>query len=200
MSRRSSHLGCLLAVLGLQVAPNGLAGQNVRPCARSQDLAIRSVSIMGAAGTGRALSVVDTLWVPAEGRFADEIYIRVELAPASATRAADSVYISGTMRLRLAADDQRGAAAPSWVEFPIRLVRDTIVSLGRNAVDLGPFSTRALVPWPGIAVQATANSFPTGVVAVASALWIHRAGATTCTEPLGNNLARSRVVPTEFAH
>jgi hypothetical protein len=201
MRRRSHHRAHLLGLLAMLFGLSRVAtSQRVPSCPRPDDIGIRQVAIVGTQRGSAQHLPADTLWVPSEGRFGDAVYVRV--SPIVATsRSGDSIYAAATIQLMLRAATAPGAATQDLVPFPIRTVRDTIVALTPGeSVTLGPFSTNDLIPWPGIAVEATANSLPIGVVAVAWILRTRRSTPPTCTEPLKNNVRRSRLVTLDFAY
>jgi len=192
------RLTAVSAVLCLTLVAYGHAQGAHRACSATRDLAVTEVSILGQDGRSTATVPTDTLWIPAERRLADPFFVRVSMSYGSSAQA-DSVYVSVMLRVMLVSGPP-GSTPGGRVPFLTGTLRDTVVALTRRTVvTLGPFSTRALVPWPGIAVQAAANALPVTVTAQGQALRISRQGPP-CVEPLRNNQARSREVKLIFAY
>jgi len=196
----NSPVRAVLPLLGLLSLPNRAPGQ-IHQCAPSDDARIRAVSIIGTEGSPPKSTIVDTLWVPSEGRLSDRIFVRVVIEDPTA-RPGDSVYVAATLELMLQSGfSKKGASAPKLIAFPTRSLRDTVFVFQRSdTVTIGPFSTNALVPWPGIAVQTTANALPVGARAAAWVLRVGKNSRPTCVEALQNNIGRSPLARITLAH
>jgi hypothetical protein len=187
------------AMASLLMASSGvgsaLAGQEPA-CTRRAELTLEEVTVVGVNAQTGALLGADTIWIPSEGMLGDSLYVRLSMSAPAAGRG-DSVYAIAALRLQWHALQQRDREGP--VELPSRAVVDTTVPLTpHTTLILGPFSTNHLIPWPGIAVDATANANPTGIAAEAGVLQVTRAGST-CTENLVDNRKRSRIVTIQYS-
>jgi hypothetical protein len=194
----SSYFRYFLPWLALSSAATTISAQ-VPTCPAGEDFRVRETFIVGSKDGSPNLTRPSSLDIPSEGRFADGIFVRV-IPDAPSTRGNDSIYISATFELIL--NSPSGPHTSSGLmTFPARTVKDTIVAFQPGIpVDVGPFSTNRLVPWPGKAVQATANALPTRVRALAWILRVRKESGGSCVEPLRNNMARSLPVTLEFAH
>lgn len=165
-------------------------------CPAVQNIAIEKVSIIATEEqTGRRIAA-ETLWVPSEGPYNDSIYVRIALRPFTPA-IGDSVYGIASLSLILKSTSRR-TTGPSEVRFPSKMVADAAVPLThRTELLIGPFSTNHLIPWKGIAVEATANAIPIGVEAEGSVLQVHR--AVSCSENLADNRGRSTIVKLIYA-
>lgn len=164
-------------------------------CSPPDDLRVSSVVIMALHGRTGTPVAPDTIWVPAEGLLSDELFVDVGVTkPRFAV--GDSAYVAVSLELLL-----RGPGDSGYTSFTSGAMMDTLVPVPESKVTrVGPFATRRLIPWPGIAVEATANALPTNLRARAWALMLRRGKGRGCLEPLRNNVRRSRTVVLEYAY
>lgn len=166
-------------------------------CSPQAQLTLDEISLLGVNTQTGAVVVTDTVWIPSEGRLGDSLFVRLSVSAPAASRG-DSMYAIAALRLQLDEASQEGNHERA-VEFPSHSVIDTTVALTPNTtVILGPFSTNHLIPWPGIAVNATANANPAEIVAEGGVLQVVRVGST-CTESLRDNRKRTRPVSIQYA-